>query len=84
MSFQDCEKRIELVRSAHNVLDILRSFYTQGKIIQQSLTTNDSTFISTFNIIFGNAEGKELKDMLEDINALLKSWEKNHKKPLGL
>lgn len=86
--FTTVQATTQSVSEATNVLNALRSVYSQAKTAQRLITLyqagTDPVFNAAVNAIFTSAQRAELSNMLGDVNTLLTDWEANHRSALGL
>lgn len=87
-NFDSTQATIQSVSKAANVLNALRSVYSQAKTAQELITLYQSGANPAFNAavdaIFTATQRAELSNMLGDVNALLADWEANHRSALQL
>lgn len=62
--FVNTDQKRAAVRQAASFLDVARSFYAQGKLIQEAHRSHDPTFKSAIDVLFTKDEWKKLKQML--------------------
>jgi len=83
MAFDATTKaKIESVRSASRMIQILASVYLQAKsaqaLVQLYVGNTDPVFRAVVDQMFTAGEKAELQAMLTDLNSLVTAWEAQH------
>jgi hypothetical protein len=86
--FIDSDAKRQAVKRAMNLLDLVRGFYSQGKLIQEALALyqagTDPAFNAAVNAIHDATQRQQHGQMLATVNTIITDREDNHKEPLGL
>jgi hypothetical protein len=74
--------KIQSVRTASRLIQVIFSVYTQAKDAQSLLTLytsgTDSSFNAAVNAMLTTGERNEIGAMLTDLNNLITVWERDH------